>query len=90
MAGSFGADGLRARIELERADAPAGLDLAAAFGDLDAGRVEDGLDALLEALPSADGAREDIRRVVVGVLDELGVDHPVAREYRRRLASALY
>jgi thioredoxin-like negative regulator of GroEL len=24
------------------------------------------------------------------VLDGLGVEHPVAREYRRRLASALY
>jgi thioredoxin-like negative regulator of GroEL len=24
------------------------------------------------------------------VLDELGVEHPLAREYRRRLASALY
>jgi thioredoxin-like negative regulator of GroEL len=24
------------------------------------------------------------------VLDELGVEHPVAREYRRRLAAALY
>jgi putative thioredoxin len=31
-----------------------------------------------------------VRRVVVGVLDELGVEHPLARESRRRLASALY
>jgi thioredoxin-like negative regulator of GroEL len=28
--------------------------------------------------------------VIVGVLDELGVAHPLAREYRRRLATALY
>jgi putative thioredoxin len=41
-------------------------------------------------LPAADGARDDIRRVVIGILDELGVDDPLAREYRRRLASALY
>jgi putative thioredoxin len=27
---------------------------------------------------------------VVGVLDELGVEHPLARESRRKLASALY
>jgi thioredoxin-like negative regulator of GroEL len=27
---------------------------------------------------------------VVGVLDELGVDDPLARETRRRLAAALY
>jgi thioredoxin-like negative regulator of GroEL len=26
----------------------------------------------------------------VGVLDDLGVEHPVARESRRKLASALY
>ena len=29
-------------------------------------------------------------RVVVGVLDELGAEHPLARESRRKLASALY
>ena len=34
--------------------------------------------------------REDLRRAVVGVLDSLGVEHPVARESRRKLASALY
>jgi thioredoxin-like negative regulator of GroEL len=28
--------------------------------------------------------------VVVGALDELGVDHPLARDARRRLAAALY
>jgi putative thioredoxin len=87
--GSFAADGLAARIELERGDG-AGPDLAAAFAALDAGEVQQGLDQLLAALPTADGAREDIRRVVVGVLDELGVESELAREYRRRLASALY
>jgi putative thioredoxin len=85
--GSFAADGLAARIEL--GDTP-GLDLGSAFAALDAGEVQQGLDGLLAALPSADGAREDIRRVVVGVLDELGVESELAREYRRRLASALY
>jgi putative thioredoxin len=88
--GSFVADGLAARIGLERGEAPGGLDLAPAFAAIDAGEIQTGLDRLLEALPPADGAREDIRRVVVGVLDELGVEHPLAREYRRRLASALY
>jgi putative thioredoxin len=48
------------------------------------------LDALIGSLPNADGARDDIRRVVVGVLDELGVDHPLARDSRRQLAAALY
>jgi putative thioredoxin len=88
--GSFAADGLAARIGLEYGDAPEGLDLGPAFAAIDAGDLQTGLDRLLEALPSADGAREDIRRVVVGILDELGVDDPLAREYRRRLASALY
>jgi putative thioredoxin len=89
--GSFQADGLVARITLERADAAATVpDLSEAFSALDSGDYQRGLDLLLEALPSADGARDDIRRIVVGVLDELGVEDPLARETRRRLASALY
>lgn len=85
--GSFSADALAARIALERSGTP---DLAAAFTALDAGEHVRGLDELIAALPHADGARDDVRRVVVGVLDELGVEHPLAREYRRRLAAALY
>jgi putative thioredoxin len=83
---SFAADGLAARIRLEREDP----ELAAAFAALDNGEIQRGLDLLLEALPHANGHKDDIRRVVVGVLDELGVEHPLARETRRRLASALY
>jgi putative thioredoxin len=86
--GSFAADGLAARIKLEQE--PAGETLADAFAALDAGQPERALDLLIGALPSSDGARDDIRRVVVGVLDELGADSPVARDYRRRLAAALY
>ena len=89
VTGSFAADGLKARIELQ-SDAPEGLDLSEAFAALQEGDRERGLDLLLEALPEADGAQDEIRRVVVGVLDELGPDDPVAREARRRLASALY
>ncbi len=85
--GSFAADGLASRIKLERTGQ---ADLLEAFAALDADDPEQGLDLLLTALPSADGARDDIRRVVVGVLDELGVEHPLARESRRRLAAALY
>ncbi len=89
--GSFAADGLAARIELEqRGDGEAQPDLREAFAALDADDRERALDLLLRALPGADGAREDIRRVVVGILDELGVEHPLARRSRRRLASALY
>ena len=88
--GSFVADGLAARIELERAQQPGSPDLGPAFAALDTGEDERGLELLIAALPSADGARDGIRRVVVGVLEELGVEHPVAREARRKLASALY
>jgi putative thioredoxin len=85
--GNFSAAGMAARIQLERAHEP---DLSQAFQALDNGQNEHALDLLINALPSADGAKDDIRKVVVGILDELGVDDPLARESRRRLASALY
>jgi putative thioredoxin len=86
--GSFAADGLAARIELERSTpAPDVAQALAAWDKNDRARA---LELLLDALPSADGARDDIRRVVVGILDELGVEDPLARQARRRLASALY
>ncbi|HEX5145640.1 MAG TPA: tetratricopeptide repeat protein, partial [Conexibacter sp.] len=85
--GDFGGAGLAARIALQRAGEP---DLTDAFAALDEGDDERALDLLLAALPSADGARDDIRKVVVGVLDALGVEHPLARDARRRLAAALY
>jgi putative thioredoxin len=92
--GSFAADGLVARIGLERAAADGGRtelpDLSSAFAAIDAGEHALALDLLLQALPGSDGARDDIRRVVVGILDELGVENPLARDARRRLASALY
>ncbi len=92
--GSFAADGLAARIALESAAKdsaqPAVPELSEAFAALDAGDIERALDLLIGALPSSDGARDDVRRVVVGVLDELGAQHPLARDARRRLASALY
>jgi putative thioredoxin len=85
--GSFAADGLAARIRLE--DDP---DVAAAFDALDAGDHERGLDGLIGAIAATDDAerRDALRQAVVGVLDELGVEHPLARESRRRLAAALY
>lgn len=87
--GSFAADGLASRIKLEQAPATA-PDLHGAFDALDRGDSEAALDALLTALPQADGVKDDVRKVVVGILDELGVDSPLARESRRRLAAALY
>jgi putative thioredoxin len=87
--GSFAADGLTSRIKLEQA-ADASPELREAFEALDAGDHERALDVLISALPSTDGNRDDLRRVVVGILDELGVDNPLARDARRRLAAALY
>jgi len=85
--GSFAADGLLARFALEGEEEP---DLSDAFAALDAGDHQRGLDLLIEALATANGAKDEIRRVVVGVLDELGADSELARAARRRLASALY
>ncbi|HZB76280.1 MAG TPA: tetratricopeptide repeat protein [Solirubrobacteraceae bacterium] len=85
--GSFAAEGLAARLRLEDDE-----ELRDAFAALDAGEQQRGLDALIGAIAATDDAtrREDLRRAVVGVLDELGVEHPVARESRRKLAGALY
>jgi putative thioredoxin len=91
-AGTFRADGLASRIELERSNG-AHPRLGEAFDRLDAGDRESALDILLDALaasaPDSDD-RERLRKVIVAALDELGVEHPLAREARRRLAAALY
>ena len=87
VAGDFGGEGLAARIRLEDQDT---VDLDEAFQVLDAGDVERALELLIGALPSANGHQDDVRRVVVGILDQLGVDNPLARDARRRLAAALY
>jgi putative thioredoxin len=88
--GSFAADGLAARIALQACNGSGSPGVAEALGALDAGDHERALELLIGALPSADGSRDDIRRVVVGILDELGVESPLARDGRRRLAAALY
>jgi putative thioredoxin len=85
--GNFRADGLAARIELER---DASTEVKDAFDTLDDGELEDGLDKLVALLAAKNGDAERIRRVIVAILDELGVEHPLARESRRKLASALY
>jgi putative thioredoxin len=91
VTGSFRADGLASRIELERDDARPGI--RAAFEALDEGDLEAGLEGLLTELQSGELSHEDrerVRKAVVAVLDELGVEHPLARESRRKLAAALY
>jgi putative thioredoxin len=85
--GSFQAEGIAARIRLEDRGEP---DLQEAWAALDAGDREKAIDVLIDALPTAGEAKDDIRQAVVAVLDELGVEHPAARDARRRLAAALY
>lgn len=90
VTGGFRHDGLAARIELEQGDLPAIND---AFAALDDGELEDGIDKLLAEIADGDlgeDDRERVRKVIVAVLDELGVEHPLARESRRKLAAALY
>ena len=84
--GDFAADGIAARIRL----AGAGVAVEA-FEALDQGERDAALEGLLEAIGEADGdTREDLRRAVVGILSEGDQADPTAREYRRRLATALY
>jgi putative thioredoxin len=85
--GSFAADGLLARITLEQNGSP---NLSEAFSALDSGETEQALNLLIEAVAKADGDKDEIRKVVVGVLDELGADTDLARSARRQLATALY
>ena len=83
----FAAEGLASRLKLETDPV-----IAEAFAFLDSGEQEAGLDALIAAIAAADDQdrKDELRRAVVGVLDQLGVEHPLARESRRKLAAALY
>jgi putative thioredoxin len=88
----FIADGLAARAELSLVQNGAGPDeLQAAFSAWDGGDPEDALEKLPAVLAGEqDPERKDLlRRVMVAIFTELGADHPLAREHRRRLAAAL-
>ena len=85
--GSFAVDGLAARIRMEKAG-PDGL--APAFAALDAKDVDRALDILISAIRPSAPTRDDIRRIVVGVLAELDENDPRLLTARQRLASALY
>jgi putative thioredoxin len=85
--GSFRADGMAASIRLR--DDP-GLDIGGALQQLGDGEVEAALETLLDRVRRFPEQRDNLRAIIVGVLDELGVEHPVARDVRRKLAAALY
>jgi putative thioredoxin len=86
LEGDFTAEGLAARIRLEQEDEA----YAQAFKLLDEGSREQALDALIAAIPTADGLKDDIRRAVVGILSTYEQGDPTARSYRLKLSSALY
>ena len=92
VAGDFVAEGLAARARLLSSDAPQAIpELGQGLAALAAADYDRGLEQLDGALGTAqDETRELIRKVMVGVFSELGADHPLSREYRRKLASALY
>ncbi|MEA2496696.1 MAG: putative thioredoxin [Thermoleophilaceae bacterium] len=85
LEGDFAAEGLAARIRLEPEPG-----YAEAFKLIDDGNREQALDALIAAIPTADGHKDDIRRAVVGILATYEQGDPTAREYRLKLSSALY
>jgi putative thioredoxin len=88
----FVADGLAARAELSSTENGAGSDeLQEAFSAWDDGDPERALEKLQGVLSAEqDPERKDsLRRVMVAIFTELGADHPLAREHRRRLAAAL-
>jgi putative thioredoxin len=89
IAGDFATAGLAARAWLARSD---DVDLDDAFDAWDAGDYATALEKLQEAFAGAEDAevRDRIRQVMVAIFTELGSDNDLAREHRRRLATALY
>jgi putative thioredoxin len=95
--GDFGGAGIAARVRLTRA----GL-APEAFEAFDRGQRDEALEALIGVIAelSRNGeatgddldtaeARDLLRRVVIGILDETDPADPTSRRYRRKLSAAL-
>ncbi len=84
----FAAVGLAARARL----AQSGVDVEQAFEAWDAGDHAKALERLQQAFAEAEdaGTRDQLRQVMVAIFTELGPENELAREHRRRLATALY
>jgi putative thioredoxin len=84
----FTSAGLASRAWLSKE----GVDLDDAFDAWDGGDHATALEKLQEAFAEASDSetRDRIRQVMVAIFTELGADHELAREHRRRLATALY
>ena len=66
-------------------------DLDPAWEAWDSGDHETALENLQQAFADADGAERDrIRQAMIAIFTQLGPGHPLAREHRRRLSSALH
>jgi putative thioredoxin len=95
LAGDFIADGLVARATLEGTNGELDVEtrsrLETAFGAWDEGDSQTALEQLQDLFSAEqDPDRRDlIRKVMVAIFTELGPDHLLAREHRRRLAAAL-
>jgi putative thioredoxin len=84
--GDCAADGIAARVRLTKQGVG-----AEAFATLDRGHRDAALEALLAEIQDADEeTREGLRRTIVGILSEADPADPAGREYRKRLAAALY
>ena len=85
-AGDFAAEGIAARVRLLRQGVG-----EEAFAALDQGDRKAALAVLLTELESAEDEelREDLRRAIVGILNDLDPGDPEARTVRRRLSAAL-
>jgi len=86
--GDFLADALAARARLTLAGEE---ELRPVFDAWDAGDHGRALELLQQALSAAADPehRDLVRRLMVGIFTELGPDHPLAREHRRRLSAVL-
>ncbi len=79
---------LEAKLEADASDQQARLELGRALAAK--AEFEPALDHLLAVVASRGDSREEARRVMLDIFDLLGADHPLAVEYRRKLASELF
>jgi putative thioredoxin len=79
---------LQAELDLLEASGGPGALAAAARAAL-SGDPRHALERLLSNV-AVDGEGDEARRLMLGVFDLLGDDHPLTREFRSRLASALF
>lgn len=88
-AADFDEDGLRRRLSERPDDLDALVDLG--IGLAAAGRHEEALETLLDAIRREPHHREDAaRRAMVDLFALLGADHPLTQRYRGALARALF